>query len=70
VIAATSYRDEQHAEGAKQAERFIARLESGEPIAADELAQQMSIARFGSIERQRAFTSRIQAVLIERCRDA
>jgi len=69
-VSAHPFTDEENRIGAAQAEAFIARILSGEPIAADELAQQLALARFGSCERQRAFASRIQAVLVARCRDA
>lgn len=64
------FTDEEQRIGREQAEAFLLRIESGEPIEVDSLAQALSIARFGSCERQRAFAARVQQVLIERCRDA
>lgn len=65
-----SYALDEQAAGAAMAEAFIERIESGEAIGADEMAQHLSLARFGSIERQRAFAARLQQALVERCRDA
>lgn len=67
---AVSYTDEQMAEGARQAENFIARVSSGAPILMDELGQQFEIARMGSLTRARGFASRLQQMLLERVRDA
>lgn len=64
------YTDEQMREGFDQAEAFIARIKSGEPIMMDELGQQFALARMASLTRARGFASRIQAALVERCRDA
>lgn len=65
-----SYVVDEQAAGGALAESFIERLKSGEPVGADDLAQQLSIARFGSVERQRAFAARIQQALIAGVRDA
>ncbi|MDT3680295.1 MAG: hypothetical protein ROZ64_15840 [Burkholderiaceae bacterium] len=64
------YSDAQMCQGYEQAESFIARIKSGEPITMDELAQQIGLARMGSMERLRGFCSRLQAALLEGVRDA
>lgn len=66
----SGYRDEQMADGFEQAERFIERVRSGEPIETDALAQQAAIARLGSLERLRGFCAHIQQVLVAEVRDA
>lgn len=63
---APSFTADEQMKGCKQAEAFLARLH--EPVGADDLAQQIGIARFGSIERQRAFVARIQQELVQRAR--
>ncbi len=70
MTAAASYSDEQMREGFDQAEAFIARVRSGEPILMDELGQQFALARMASLTRARGFASRIQAALLEGVRDA
>lgn len=65
-----SYTDEQMREGFDQAEAFVERIKSGAPITMDELAQQIGLARMGSMERLRGFASRLQAALLEGVRDA
>lgn len=64
----SSFNATEQAIGVEQAEAFLARLH--EPVGADDLAQAISIARFGSIERQRALLARIQQELVRRARDA
>ncbi len=64
-----SYCDEQMAEGARQAESFLSRVESGAPILMDELGQQFELARMGSLMRARGFASRIQQLLVETVRE-
>ncbi|HML96835.1 MAG TPA: hypothetical protein PKC29_15630 [Thermodesulfobacteriota bacterium] len=59
------YSDEQMRQGYGQAESFIARIKSGEPIMMDALAQQFELARMGSMARARGFAARLQAVLME-----
>ncbi|MDT3680439.1 MAG: hypothetical protein ROZ64_16585 [Burkholderiaceae bacterium] len=68
-MSARLYVAAQHDEGFRQAERFLDRLATG-PCGADDLAQELSIARFGSLERQRAFCARLQQALLEGVRDA
>lgn len=63
------YVADEQAAGYAQAEEFLVRL-TNEPCAVDDLVQAISLARFGSVERQRAFCARIQRALIEGARDA
>jgi len=64
------YTRDEHDAGFALAKLFLARIASGEPIEADGLAQQLSIARMASLERLRAFAAAIQAALFEGARDA
>lgn len=52
------------AAGRAQATAFLDRLRTG-PIEADGLAQQVELARHGSLARMRGFAARIQEVLAE-----
>lgn len=70
MSAPHAFVDEEQRLGCQQAEAFLARVESGEPIECDDLAQQLSLARFGSCERQRAFAGRIQQAMVEGVRGA
>lgn len=61
---------EQMAEGVRQADSFVSRVESHAPIPAGELAREFELARTSSLARAHAFAGRVQQVLIERCRGA
>lgn len=53
------YHADELAAGRSQADAFLARLAGG-PVECDALAQQVEIARMGSIVRLRGFAARIQ----------
>lgn len=51
-------------EGRRQAQSFLDRLAAG-PVEADGLAQQIELARMGSLARMRGFAARLQEILTE-----
>lgn len=58
------FTDAELAAGRSQADAFLERLASG-PVEADALAQQIELARMGSMARARGFAARLQEVLQE-----
>lgn len=58
------------AAGRALADAFLARIESGEPVECDALAQAIELSRMGSHARMRGFAARVQQHMIERVRDA
>lgn len=63
------YLEAEETAGCAQADRFLARLVTG-PCETNDLAQEIALARMGSVERQEAFCGRLQLALTEALRDA
>jgi len=49
--------------GDRQAENFLQRVHSGEPLGVDDLSAQFELARMSSMARARGFAARIQQQL-------
>ena len=61
-MSAHPYLADELAAGRAQAEQFLERLAAG-PVETDALAQQVELARMGSMARARGFAARLQEVL-------
>lgn len=63
-MSAHPYLQDELAAGRAQAAAFLDRLRTG-PVECDALAQQVELARHGSLARMRGFAARIQEVLLQ-----